>query len=347
MHVHNVQPLLSPSILYACAHERVPVVATLHNFRLVCPSGTLYRDGAICQDCVGRLPAPAVQHGCCYGSRLGTAPVVLTGEIHRHAWRTLVSAYIHISEFHRQILAPADLPKDRLFVKYNLIPFVEPPPPRSSTGNTVIFAGRLDEAKGIRLLMEAWDLYSPASRPRTLRLVIAGTGPRAEEVEAWARNRADVEVAGLLTPASCHQLMTSARAVVAPAQWFESFGLTVVEAMAAGAAIIAPAQGAFPELIVDKEEGRLFPPADARSLAQIFQDAECAPDRYARYGMNARRAYESRFHPDDNIKQLVSIYEYAINNPVRADRDQQPSRNMATNADDDGAGRPHARVTGA
>ena len=347
MHVHNVQPLLSPSILYACAHERVPVVATLHNFRLVCPAGTLYRDGAICQDCVGRLPAPAVQHGCCYGSRLGTAPVVLTGEIHRHAWRTLVSAYIHISEFHRQILAPADLPKDRLFVKHNLIPFVEPPPPKSSPGNTVIFAGRLDEPKGILLLMDAWDLYSPASRPGTLRLVIAGTGPRAEEVAAWARNRPDIEVAGLLTPESCHQLMTSARAVVAPAQWFESFGLTVVEAMAAGAAIIAPAQGAFPELLVDKEEGRLFTPGDARSLAQIFQDAEWPPDRYTRYGMNARRAYESRFDPDDNIKQLVSIYEYAVSNPVRADRDHQPPRNMPTDADDDGAGRVHAHVTGA
>jgi glycosyltransferase involved in cell wall biosynthesis len=318
VHVHNVYPLLSPSVLYACAREGVPVVATLHNYRPVCTSGNLFRDGAPCYDCVGRLPTPALRHGCYRDSRLATVPWALASEIHGHAWRTLVSAYICISHFQRQTLAPARFAGERLFVKHNLVPFVESPAPRSSVGDTIVFTGRLDEAKGIPLLMDAWELYVSAAKTRPLRLVIAGTGPLADVVEKWARTRNDVEAAGLLSAAGCRQLMTNARAAVAPAQWLEPFGLVVVEAMAAGVAVIGPAHAALPELLVDRQEGRLFEPGNPRSLAELFHDAERSPDCYARYGCNARRAYETRFDPDDNVEQLVSIYKYAIENPVRA-----------------------------
>jgi glycosyltransferase involved in cell wall biosynthesis len=339
VHVHNVYPLLSSAVLYACAHQGVPVAVTLHNYRPVCPSGRLFRDGALCCDCVGRLPAPAVRHGCYQESSLATVPIALAGEIHRRAWRTLVSAYICISDFQRQILAPADFAEERVFVKHNLMPFVEPPPPRSLASDTVVFTGRLDEAKGVPVLMEAWDLYRSASRTRTLRLVIAGTGPLSDVVETWSRDRSDIDVVGLLTPEGCRQLMTTARVAVAPAQWLEPFGLVVVEALAAGVPLIAPAHAAFPELFVDRQEGRLFAPGDARSLAEVFHDVECSPDRYARYGINARRAYESRFDPNDNIKQLLSIYEYAISNPVRADPKHRVPQ-VVTGADRNGRVRP-------
>jgi glycosyltransferase involved in cell wall biosynthesis len=325
VHIHNIYPLLSSSVLYACADEGVPAVVTLHNYRPVCPSGSLFRDGALCLDCVGRLPGPAVRHGCYRDSRLATIPVALAGEVHRQAWRTLLSAYICISHFQHQMLAPARFAEDRIFVKHNLVPFVEPPTPRPWPGDTVVFAGRLDEGKGIPLLMEAWDLYSSASGTQPLRLVIAGTGPLADTVETWSRDRTDVEVVGLLTPEACHRLMATARAAVLPFRAQEPFGLVTVEAMAAGVAVIAPDHGAFPELVADRKEGRLFAPGDARSLAQTFKDAECAPDRYRGYGINGRRAYESRFDPHDNVKQLVSIYEYAISNPVGIDRGQRAS----------------------
>ncbi len=322
VHVHNVYPLLSSSVLYACARERVPVVATLHNYRLVCAPGSLFRDGAICSDCVGRLPAPAVRHGCYRGSKLATIPVAAAGEVHRHAWRTLVSAYVCISRSQRDILAAFDLPADRVLVKYNLVPFVDAPPPRSTAGDTVVFVGRLDEAKGVPLLMQAWDRYSSEARNGALRLVIAGAGPLGDAVSAWARDRNDVEVMGLLSPEACRAQLMSARAAVAPSQWLEPFGLIVVEAMAAGVALIAPNRGAFPELLVDGEEGRLFEPGSAPSLAAMLQDVERSPDRYQRYGRNARRAYESRFDPDGNVRQLLSIYEYAMGNPAwrRPDR---------------------------
>ena len=180
----------------------------------------------------------------------------------------------------------------------------------------MVFTGRLDEAKGMPLLMEAWDRYTSASRTRSLRLVIAGTGPLSDVVATWARHRNDVEMVGLLRPEDCRALLATARAAVTAAEWLEPFGLVVVEALAAGMALIAPASGAFPELLVDGQEGRLFEPGNAQGLAEIFQDVEDSPERYERYGRNARRAYESRFDPDDNVKQLVSIYEFAIKNPA-------------------------------
>ena len=187
------------------------MVVTLHNYRLLCASGSLFRDGATCTDCVGHLPAPAIRHGCYRGSKLATVPVAVAGHVHRHAWRTMVSAYICLSRSQRDLLAPFGLPDDRVFVKSNLVPFVDPPPPRSTAGDTVVFAGRLDEAKGVPLLMAAWDRYSSEAGARPLRLVIAGAGPLGDAVSAWARDRSDVVVAGLLSPEECRALMATAR----------------------------------------------------------------------------------------------------------------------------------------
>ena len=316
VHLHNVFPLLSPSVLYACARQHVPVVATLHNYRLACAPGTLFREGRICHDCVGRLPVPAIRHGCYRGSALATIPLAVAGQAHRRAWRTLVSAYVCLSRSQRDILASIDLPDDRVFVKSNLIPFIEPPSSQPRDGNTIVFTGRLDEVKGIPLLIQAWDRYAAATRNPALRLVIAGSGPLKDSVAAWARDRADIDVVGLLSPEDCRRLRGTARAAVVPSQWEEPFGLVVVEAMAAGVALIAPAHGSFPELLVDGAEGTLFEPGSVAGLADIFTNVERFPDRYECYGRNARRAYEARFDPDANVDQLVSIYEFAVTNPV-------------------------------
>jgi glycosyltransferase involved in cell wall biosynthesis len=314
VHVHNVIPLLSCSVLYACAREQVPVVATFHNYRLVCPAGGLFRDGHVCHDCVGRLPVPAIRHGCYRDSALATIPMVVSAEAHSGSWRHLVSAFVCISKSQRDLLAPFQFPEDRVFVKHNLVPLAEAVVPPAGAGDTVLYAGRLDHAKGAPLLMEAWDRYTAASGTGSLRLVVAGAGRLEGSVAAWAHDRRDIEVLGLVRPDECRALMAAARAVVVPSQWEEPFGLVVVEAMAAGSAVIAPAHGSFPELIVDGQEGRLFHPGRAESLAQAFGEVENYPERFRCYGQNARRGYEARFDPDANIDQLVSIYEFAVHN---------------------------------
>ncbi len=104
VHVHNTFPLLSAAVLYACRDARVPVVATMHNYRLACANGMFFRGGAVCHDCARGLPARAVVHGCYRGSPAATAPVALAMSLHRQAWRSLVSAYIFISASQRDLL---------------------------------------------------------------------------------------------------------------------------------------------------------------------------------------------------------------------------------------------------
>ena len=192
VHVHNTFPLLSAAVLYACRDARVPVVATVHNYKLVCANGAFFRHGAVCHDCAHGLPVPAVLYGCYRESRAATAPVALATSVHRQAWRSLVSAYMFISESQRDLLRGLRLPPDRVFVRYNLIPRRDGP--RMARTPTVVYAGRLDEAKGVRLLMAGWDCYSRKTGGPGLSLVIAGAGPLEGEVAAWASARPAVDI---------------------------------------------------------------------------------------------------------------------------------------------------------
>jgi glycosyltransferase involved in cell wall biosynthesis len=315
VHVHNTFPLLSPAVLYACRDAAVPVVLTVHNYRLGCAGGTFLRDGAVCHDCVDGSAFQAVVHGCYKGSRLATAAVVVANGAHRQAWRSMVSAYVFISASQLDLLAGLNLAGERVFVRHNLIPGRSVPQvPRE---DMVLYAGRLDEAKGARLLMAGWDCYR-SGRPAGsgLRLVIAGAGVLGREVAAWASARPSVEMAGHVDAAGCTALMARARAVLLPSTWEEPFGLVAVEAMAAGAPPIAAGHGAFTELITHEADGVLFAPGDPAALGAAIADAESDPARYQAYGTQARETYQKLFDPDRNIEQLVEIYRYAIANPA-------------------------------
>jgi glycosyltransferase involved in cell wall biosynthesis len=344
VHVHNTFPLLSPAVLHACRDAGVPVVATIHNYKLACASGDFFRDGAVCHDCAGRLPGPAIRHGCYRGSRAATAPVALAMTAHRRAWRSLISAYIFISAAQRDLLTGLRLDPDRVFVRHNLIPpraglaaVTEPgstepgstepgtPEPGSTepaagTDPVVVYAGRLDEAKGVRLLMAGWDHYRAAAGDGAgdagLRLQIVGAGPLDDEVAAWAASRPSVELAGQVDAGTCARLMSRARAVLLPSAWEETFGLVVVEAMALGVPPVATAHGSFTELITDGVDGVLFRPGDPAALGQAVADVAAEPARYATYGRQARETYAKRFDPERNLDQLIEIYRYAIDHRV-------------------------------
>ncbi|MDQ4142429.1 MAG: glycosyltransferase [Actinomycetota bacterium] len=314
VHVHNTFPLMSPSVLYACRTQRIPVVATFHHYRLVCASGTLFRDGSVCHDCVGTLPVSAVRHGCYGGGPAATLPVAAAVVVHGRAWRRLVSAYIFLSQAQRDVLAGAGLPPDRLFVKPNFVP--RPTTAEAEPDDIVVYAGRLTEAKGLPLLMSAWEQYLKSVPEPRLRLVLAGGGPLQNEVTAWARVHPSVVWLGMLTRAECAELMARARAAVVPSQWQETFGLIAVEAMAAGVPPIAAAHGSFPELISDGVDGVLFPAGDASALGGIFQDLEQDRERFRALGRAARVTFERRFTEERNVSQLLDIYRFAIDHPA-------------------------------
>lgn len=314
VHVHNTFPLLSTSVLYACRDARVPVVATIHNYRLGCANGTFFRNGTVCHDCVDGLHIRSVLHGCYRDSPAATAPLALALSLHRRAWGSLVSAYIFISAAQRDLLQGAGLAPDRAFVRHNFIPRLSQLPVERTP--SVVYAGRLDEVKGIRLLMAGWDRYLKEVSEPGLKLVIAGWGGLGNEVAAWASARSSVEMKGTVPGRKCAELISRARAVLVPSAWEEPFGLVAVEAMAAGVPPIATGHGAFTELITPGVDGELIKPGDPAALARAIADVEKNPEQYEFYGAQARKTYAERFSPQRSIEHLLEIYRFAIMNPA-------------------------------
>lgn len=310
VHVHNVFPLLSPAVLAACADADVPVVATLHNYTQVCPPGTLHRDGRSCTECVGTTaPLPAVRHGCYRGSRLATVPLAVSLSVNRRRWWSGVERFFCISAAQRDILVRSGMPAERLAVKHNFVP--DPGTRRAGDGEHLLFLGRLAEAKGVRLLMTAWDEIA-ADGGVGVPLVLAGAGPLEQEVTAWARGRDDVRYVGLLDPAQCRQVLARSVAVVAPSLAMETFGLVAAEAMAAGVPAVAAGHGAFVELVDDGVSGLLHQPGDPASLASGIRRIAADPARNREMGEAARRRYEQDFSPAVGLERLVSQYRTAI-----------------------------------
>lgn len=310
VHVHNVFPLLSPAVLAACADADVPVVATLHNYTQVCPPGTLHRDGRSCTECVGtRVPLPAVRHGCYRDSRLATVPLAVSLSVNRRRWWSGVERFFCISAAQRDILVRSGMPASRLAVKHNFVP--DPGARRTGDGEHLLFLGRLAEAKGVRLLMAAWDEIT-ASGGVGVPLVLAGAGPLEREVTAWAAGRDDVRYVGLYDPEQCRQALARSVAVVAPSIALETFGLVVAEAMAAGVPAVAAGHGAFVELVEDGVTGLLHQPHEPASLASCLRRITAGPDRNREMGQAARRRYEQGFSPAVGLERLVEEYRTAI-----------------------------------
>ena len=318
VHLHNTFPLLTPSVLHACRDASVPVVATIHNYKLSCANGAFFRDGRVCHDCLGGTAVPALAHGCYRGS-LQTVPVVVGSRLHMPAWRSLVTAYIFISAAQRDLLKPVGLPAERSFVKHNFVP--EPSlHDDTATEHQVAYVGRLDEAKGAPFLMRAWDAFR-ARRPRSpLRLVVAGGGEKSAAVAHWAAQHTTVSFAGHVSRSEASRILAESRAVLVPSQWEETFGMVAVEAMAAGAAPVASAHGAFPELVTQGIDGALFPPSDIDALVDILTDVDDNPQRWEAYGEHARRTYQNRFSPDAGIARLLEIYRFAVAHPIEPSR---------------------------
>ncbi|WP_329286009.1 glycosyltransferase family 4 protein [Streptomyces sp. NBC_00691] len=310
VHVHNVFPLLSPSVLAACADVGVPVVATLHNYTQVCPPGTLHRAGRQCTECVGSAASlPAVRHGCYRNSRLATVPLAVSLTVNRRRWWSGVERFLCISSAQRDVLVRSGMPAERLAVKHNFVP--DPGTLRKGAGEQLLFLGRLAETKGVRLLMAAWDEVA-AGGGVGVPLVIAGAGPLEPEVSAWAAGREDVRYAGLWDPEECRRAVARSVAVLAPSLAMETFGLVVAEAMAAGVPAVAAAHGAFVELVEDGVTGLLHRPGDPASLASRIRRIAAEPDRNREMGEAARRRYEKGFSPSVGLERLLEEYRTAI-----------------------------------
>lgn len=306
VHLHNPFPLISPSVLSAARKHRVPVVMTLHNYRLFCAAGTLLRDGVPCLDCLPRTPLPGLVHACYRDNRAATLPLAASIGVHRGlgTWVKGVARFIVMSDFAHGIMVQAGIPGDQISVKPHFIPAPKPPRPVPSSGH-VLYLGRLSPEKGASVLIQAW-------RPSMGQLVIAGDGPLRAELEALAAPHGDsVRFVGALDRESAMDYVASARVLVNPSMAFETFGLSVAEAFAHGIPAVVPNRGVFPELVRAGGNGVVFDAGSPSSLTEALS-VILAPGEAERMGLQARAFYLENLSPEKNIGLLEKIYADAI-----------------------------------
>lgn len=301
IHVHNTHPLISPSLYWAAARAHVPVVQTLHNFRLLCPQGMLLRERRVCEDCVGRVPWRGVVHRCYRDSAAQSAVVAATVTLQRAAgtWSRRVRRYIALNDFCRDVFVRGGLPAERIAVKPN---FVEVPAPGEGPRSGGLFVGRLSVEKGVGVLADA------LARCPELGVDVIGSG----EGEAELARRPNARLQGFLPLPQILARMRAASWLVLPSLWYENFPRTIVEAFACGLPVIASRLGALPELVDDGVTGLLFAPGSAEDLARAMRWADAHPDDMARMGRAARARYDALYTPERNLQMLNRIYADAI-----------------------------------
>jgi glycosyltransferase involved in cell wall biosynthesis len=305
VHIHNTFPLLSPAVFRAARRSGTRVVHTLHNFRPLCPAAIFLRDGKVCEDCLGRLPFPSVQHGCYRDSRAATLPIAVMDGLHRGlgTWTRNVDAFVFPSDFARQKYVQAGWPSDRMIVKPNTVE--DDGPTREGPGEFFLCLSRLTEEKGVDTLLVAWHLAFPDGGP-TLRIV--GAGDDEPILRHLAGGVSTVAFVGAVDQARARSLISRAKALIVPSRCYEVFPRTIVEAYAAGVPVIGSRLGGISEVVEHEKTGLLFESESPEGLAEAIKRLD-DPDLSVALGREARRAYEGRYHPDITTKQLLRIYE--------------------------------------
>lgn len=303
IHVHNTFPAMSPSVLWAAARHQVPVVKTLHNFRLLCPQAMLLRDGRPCEDCVGTAPWRGVVRRCYRGSVGASAVAAATVTLHRWAgtWHRKVARFVALNDFCRRKFIEGGLPAARIVVKPN---FVEAP--AAPAGNALraggLFVGRLSPEKGLDLLAEAVRGL-PAGA-----VTVIGDGEHAD----LARDVFGDRFLGFRPLPEILAAMRAAAFLVVPSRWYENFPRTIVEAFASGLPVITSRHGALAEIVRDGRTGLHFTPGDAADLRAKIEWAIAHPGEMARMGRHARLEYDERYTPQRTLAQLETLYQTVV-----------------------------------
>ncbi|MDP6466875.1 MAG: glycosyltransferase family 4 protein [Pirellulaceae bacterium] len=308
MHCTNTFPLISPSVYYAAKDESVPVVQSLHNYRMFCANSLFLRDGRACEDCLGkRIPWPAMVHGCYRESRLATAAVISMVAIHRfmRTWIDAIQLYCTPTEFARQKFIQGGIASEKIVVKPNFVG--EDRGVGEGRGNYVVFAGRLSREKGIETLLQVWRQLTDC-----ITLKIVGDGPISDVVARAASHDSRIQWMGQRSCQEVAAIIGEAKCVLLPSICYETFGRTVIEAYCKGTPVIVSDGGAIAELVRENETGYLFESGNADQLLAKLNVllANTAPQRMRQA---ARRAYELKYTAEENYRQLLDLYSRASN----------------------------------
>jgi glycosyltransferase involved in cell wall biosynthesis len=309
VHIHNTFMMVSPSIYSACREARIPVVQTLHNYRLLCPVATLFRQGRVCEECLDHSLWRGVLHGCYRDSRAATSVVALMLAVHRcrRTWTRGVNCFVALSEFSRRKFMQGGIAADKVVVKPN---FVHPDPGcGDGSGKYALFIGRLSPEKRVLTLLAAWERL----RVR-IPLLIVGSGPQRVFLETYAKQAglSDLRFLGQLPREEVMAALKRARCLVFSSELYENFPVTLAEAFACGVPVICSRLGAMAEIVAEGRTGLHFTPGDPEDLAQKVEWGWTHPEQMAGMAKEARREYEAKYTAEKNYPMLMEIYQRAI-----------------------------------
>jgi len=324
-HFHNTFPLISPSAYAACHDSGVPVVQTLHNYRFVCASATLYRNGFVCEKCLGRSPWPGVLHRCYRGSSVGSTAVawMLDRNRDRGTYLELVDRYVALTNFAAGKFAEGGLPAERLVVKPNFV--VADRPPGEGSGPYVVYAGLLTVEKGVMTLLDAWREL------RDVKLVVVGEGPMRSAMERKvAEHGLNVEFLGFQPRARVMDIIADASLEVVCSELYENCPLVVLEAYAMGTPVVAARIGALVEIVVEGRTGLMFEHGNAAALAKVVRGALGDRPRLRELRRGARARYLDLYTPERNFELLMDLYNGVLaeraGRAMQTAHDVQPAR---------------------
>lgn len=307
-HFHNTFPLISPAAYYAARDEALPIVQTLHNYRLLCPNALFFREGRVCEDCLGKpFPLPGIVHGCYRGDRRATAMVGATIGLHSFlgTWQNVVNVFIAYSQFAMDKFVEGGLPAEKLMFKTN---FLHPAPtPGEGKGGYALFVGRLSVEKGLGVMLDAWKQLDGK-----MPLKILGDGPMAGLVTAATEQMPEIEWLGRRPLEEVYEVVGNASCLIFPSEWYETFGRVAIEAFARGTPVIGSKIGAITELIEHERTGLHFRPSDPTDLAAKVNWLLEHPQELSQMRQAVRAEFEEKYTAPDNYKRLMEIYTTAI-----------------------------------
>lgn len=308
VHVHTFFPLLSPSILYAAKRCGVPVVATLHDTRFVCPCCTSLRGTTLCNECGDGHYLRMVKYGCFKNSRLQSLIVAGIFKYHRlrKSFYDQIDKYICLNDNQIRLLINIGFDPNKIVKKYNFVPDAEASlqavKMEELPNRYVVFYGRIGEEKGVHILMQIWDQIAD------IPLVVMGAGPLEKEFAAWAGAHDNVYFLGYVQHDECLPIVKRGEFVVFPSIWYEGCSMVEIETESLGKALIATDLGFSSEAIDNGVNGYKIRLGDVDSFRKCIINLWDNPDLIRQMGMNARLDYEQKYRPEDNYEQLINIY---------------------------------------
>lgn len=301
VHVHNTLPLISPSIYYAARTKKIPVLQTLHNFRLLCPGATFSRNGKVCEACVNKGLKEALKYKCYRNSIIETTLMYIMMKFHRIIDTYNKINYITLTEFNKEKILNL-VKDDRVYIKPNFIETKEKI--ERKLEDYFVYIGRLDEIKGINFLVETWKEID-----KNIYLYVIGDGPERENIELFIKENklSNIKILGFMERTNAFDIISKSRAIVVPSKWYEGFPMTIVESFALGVPVIGRSLGNIGEIINNGYNGLLF---DDKNLSLRYNIEKLFNDKNLNIelGNNAYSTFYKYYTDKENYKIMQTIY---------------------------------------